>query len=168
MNNLEHAVAFARARDAVAQQNQRSYKEIYEENRHRVYALAFWITENELEAESLMTKAFARVLLESEFPTPEEIDRALIAEGRTDVPLGVLTLRCAPAAKVLSVRRNILRVNLEQAVRQLPNLERMIFVMHDVEGYDHGRITRTLELSEEATRRGLYQARLRVRELLAK
>ena len=67
-----------------------------------------------------------------------------------------------------SVRRNTLRVDLERAVVQLPPTEKMIFLMHDVESYDHARIARTLGLSDEESRLGLHQARLRMRELLAK
>jgi RNA polymerase sigma-70 factor (ECF subfamily) len=60
------------------------------------------------------------------------------------------------------------RVHLEEAVTQLPPTERAIFLMHDVEGYDHARIGRTIGLSAEESRTGLHQARLRLRELLAK
>jgi RNA polymerase sigma-70 factor (ECF subfamily) len=59
-------------------------------------------------------------------------------------------------------------VHLEEAVSQLPATERVIFLMHDVEGYDHARISRTIGLSVEESRVGLHQARLRLRELLAK
>lgn len=101
-------------------------------------------------------------------PTPEEIDRALIAEVRQEMPLGVLSLQCSPCDAVLSVRRHTLRINLERAVVQLPHTERMIFLMHDVESHDHARIARTLGLTEDESRSGLHQARLRMRELLSK
>ena len=83
------------------------------------------------------------------------------------MPLGPLTLDCAPCHQVLSVRHNTLRVDLERAVIQLPDTEKMIFLMHDVEGYDHARIARLLGMTEDSSRQGLHQARLRVRELLA-
>jgi DNA-directed RNA polymerase specialized sigma24 family protein len=84
------------------------------------------------------------------------------------MPLGTLTLNCAACERVLAVRRNTLRVELERAVVQLPSTEKMIFLMHDVERYDHTRIARTLGLSDEESRIGLHQARLRMRELLVK
>ena len=145
-----------------------SYREAYEQNRHRIYALAFWMTDNELVAEELMMDTFCRAFLAGDRPTAEEIDRALVAELRSCMPLGILTLNCAPCDKVLSVRRSKLRVDLELAVVQLPGTERMIFLMHDVEGYDHSRIARTLGLTETGSRTGLHQARLRMRELLAR
>jgi RNA polymerase sigma-70 factor, ECF subfamily len=153
---------------AVPWRSARTYSEVYEQNRHRIYKLAFWMTDNELAAEELMTKAFCRAFMKSEAPAPEEIDCALIAEARPYAPLGPLTLDCAPCDKVLSVRRNTLRVDLENAVVRLPHTERMIFLMHDVENFDHARIARTLGLTEGESRRGLHQARLRMRELLSK
>jgi len=57
---------------------------------------------------------------------------------------------------------------LENAVAQLPATERLIFLMHDVEGYDHARISRTIGVSEIESGYGLHQARLKMRELLAK
>ena len=77
-----------------------------------------------------------------------------------------LQLQCAPVQEVSGVRRNTKRVDLERAIVQLPHTERMIFCMHDGDGYDHARIARTLEISEEDSRRGLHQARLRIRELV--
>jgi RNA polymerase sigma-70 factor, ECF subfamily len=141
---------------------------VYEQNRRRVYALAFWMTDNELEAEELMTKTFSRAFAKYGAPAPEEIDCALIAEARQRMPLGALTLDCPPCDESLGVRRNTLRVDLERAVVQLPNTERMIFLMHDVENYNHARIARILGLTENESRCGLHQARLRIRELLAK
>ena len=77
-------------------------------------------------------------------------------------------MQCAPCEKVLAVRNNTLRVDLERAVVQLPATEKMIFLMHDVESYDHERIARSLGLSQDESQLGLHQARLRMRELLAK
>jgi RNA polymerase sigma-70 factor, ECF subfamily len=142
--------------------------EIYEQNRHRVYSLAFLMTDSELAAEQLTTDAFCRAFARNTEPTADEIDQALIGELRTYFDLGTLTLNCAPAEQVLSVRCNTLRVDLERAVVQLPSTEKLIFLMHDVEGYDHALIARLLDVTEDESRRGVHQARLRMRELLAR
>lgn len=162
--NLFGAAAFP---PVILQIDSTSYRQTYEQNRHRIYALAFWMTDHELAAEALMTQTFCRAFSYSDAPTAEEIDAALIRELRECMPVGALTLECAPCDKVLSVRRNTMRVDLERAVVQLPNTEKLIFLMHDVEGYEHARIARLLHLSEASTRSGLHQARLRIRELLA-
>ncbi len=144
-----------------------SCKDIFEENQHRIYALAFWMTDNELAAEELTELAFRRVFTSSSRPTPEEIDRALLTEVRELMPIGVLTLECGGVQQVLGVRRNVKRADLERAVVQLPPTERLIFLMHDGEGYEHPRICRALGITEEESQYGLHQARLRVRELVA-
>ncbi len=145
-----------------------SRRRVYELNRHRVYSWAFWMTDNELAAEELMVQSFCRAFAESEEPSADTIDSALIVELREYMPLGTLTLNCVPCDRVLSVRRNTLRVELERAVMQLPNTEKMIFLMHDVEGYEHDRIAYLLNLTADDSCRGLHQARLRLRELLVK
>ncbi len=144
-----------------------TYKQVYEEHRHRVYALAFWMTDNEIAAEELMTNTFIRVFATSPDPDGETVDRALLSEIRELMPVGILSLDCAPATTVESVRRNIKRVHLERAVVQVPTTERLIFLLHDVESYDHARIARTLGISDVESRLGLHQARLRLREILA-
>ncbi|HVP43206.1 MAG TPA: RNA polymerase sigma factor [Terriglobales bacterium] len=144
-----------------------TYKLAYDEHRHRVYALAFWMTDNETTAEELMTNTFIRAFATSPNPLGEAVDRALLSELRELMPVGTLSLDCSPATKVEGVRRNTKRVHLERAVVQLPPTERLIFLLHDVESYDHARIARTLGISDLESRQGLHQARLRLREILS-
>lgn len=144
-----------------------SYQAIYEQNRHRVYAVAFWMSGNEMTAEELAGLTFRRAFAHSASPSPEVIDRALIATVRVLGPLGNLSLRCGDAVEVVNVRRNTLRVHLEQAVLQLPPTERLIFLFHDVENYSHSRIARLLGINQAESQLGLHQARLRIRELVA-
>jgi len=144
-----------------------SCREIYEQNRYRVYSLAFWMTDNELAAEELMIDTFYRAFAAKQDATWDDIDRTFMTVLRECMPLAPLTLDCAPCNQVLSVRRNTLRVELERAVVQLPNTEKLMFLMHDVEGYDHARIASLLNVSEDESYRGVHQARLRLRELLA-
>lgn len=144
-----------------------SYQAIYEQNRHRVYAVAFWMTDNEMAAEELTGAVFHRAFAHSASPSPEAIDRALIAEVRSLGPIGILTLNASTARDVVNARRNTLRVHLERAVVQLPRTERLIFLFHDVEGYNHVRIARLLGITQQESQLGLHEARLRIRELVA-
>ncbi len=143
------------------------YKSIYDANRDRIYSLAFWMTDNELVAEETLERVFLRAFSMSDAPSPEMLDRALLRELRESMSIGFLTLRAAQANKVLDVRSNTKRVHLERAIVALPSTERMIFCLHDGEGYRHNRISRLLGISEEQSIEGLHQARLRVRELVA-
>jgi len=152
--------------EAVLCANQR--REVFESNRHRVYAIAFWMTGNELAAEDLMTDVFRSAFLVNPTPTVEDVDRALVGELRKTFHIPVFTLSCAPATQVRNVRRNTLRTELEAAVLQLPATEKLIFLMHDVERFEHEYIARLLGITDRESRLALHQGRLYLRELLAK
>ena len=145
-----------------------AYKDVFEGHRHRVFSLAFYMTDNEMTAEDVLTNVFCRAFVKSPKPDAETVDRALVTELREMMPIGSLSLQCDPAVKAEQVRTNTRRADLERAVVELPPTERMVFLMHDVEGYDHARIARTLGITESESRQGLFQARLKIRELLAK
>jgi RNA polymerase sigma-70 factor (ECF subfamily) len=144
------------------------YQKIYEQNRHRVYSFAFWMTDNELAAEEISARTFHRAFAHSVAPTDEMIDRLLLSEIRELMSVGSLTLDCPAVEKVEGIRHNVKRIHLERAVVQLPATERLIFVMHDGEGYTHERIARTVGISERESQSGLHQARLRIRELTSR
>ncbi len=142
---------------------------IYEANRHRVYSFAFWMTDSEPMAEHVSERTFLRAFSLSDRPGDEIIDRALLRElqNEASVTMGPLELECATVYEMSGVRRNTKRVELERAIIQLPHTERMIFCMHDGDAYDHARIARTLGITENDSRQGLHQARLRIRELVS-
>ena len=58
------------------------------------------------------------------------------------------------------------RVTLERAVSTLPPGYRLIFVLHDVEGYEHNEIATMLECSTGNSKSQLHKARLKLREIL--
>lgn len=58
------------------------------------------------------------------------------------------------------------RIGLERAIVQLPPGYRTVFVLHDVEGYDHDEIARMLKVSEGTSKSQLHKARLKLRTLL--
>ena len=101
------------------------YREIFEGNRHRVYSLSYYMTDNELTAEEVMTDTFCRAFAASRKPDAETIDRALVTELREITPIGSLTVQCQPATQVSEVRRSTRRADLERAVVQLPATERL-------------------------------------------
>jgi RNA polymerase sigma-70 factor (ECF subfamily) len=145
-----------------------SLPQIYQSNQQRIYTLAFWMTDNELQAEELMRNCFQRAFASVAEPNAEVIDRALITELRASQPLGMLTLKCGSVNKAHSVRHSARRIDLERAVVQLPATERMIYILHDADQYNEERIAWLLGLREDQVRFGLHQARLRMRELLSR
>ncbi|RXH57024.1 RNA polymerase sigma factor RpoE [Granulicella sibirica] len=58
------------------------------------------------------------------------------------------------------------RVALERAVASLPPGYRMVFVLHDVEGFEHNEIATMLACSTGNSKSQLHKARLKLRELL--
>ena len=142
-------------------------QDIFKANSHRLYALAFWMTDSELAAEELMNRAFVRAFALTENPSAETIDNALVLELCGQIPLGPLTLHEPVCTEVMNVRQNTMRVHLERAIVQVPVTERLIFLLHDVEGYDHTRIARTLGIARQESQFGLHQARIRIRNLVS-
>jgi len=58
------------------------------------------------------------------------------------------------------------RIGLENAIAQLPNGYRTVFVLHDVEGYEHEEIAKLLGCSAGTSKSQLHKARLKLRRLL--
>jgi RNA polymerase sigma-70 factor (ECF subfamily) len=60
------------------------------------------------------------------------------------------------------------RVALACAIRELPDGYRTIFLLHEVEGYEHQEIAEMLGCSVGNSKSQLHKAKLRIRELLAR
>src|SRR5215471_13426797 len=58
------------------------------------------------------------------------------------------------------------RVSLEHAISHLPEGYRLIFVLHDIEGYEHHEIADLLGCSVGNTKSQLHKARLKIRRYL--
>jgi RNA polymerase sigma-70 factor (ECF subfamily) len=150
-----------------AEHQKAEYSEIYRQHGHRIYSLAFWMTDDELMAERLASNTFLRVFACTASPTTEQMDQAFLAEVRELTPVGALTLNCVVFPHTKSVYGNVKRVDLERALVQLPATEKLIFLFHDVEGYCHERIGRLLGIREDESQLGLHHARIRIREVVA-
>ncbi len=80
------------------------------------------------------------------------------------------TSRLAPAEAVPGLSlggRNVKRTEMEEALKELPPNERMIFLLRDVEGYDAERVAALLEIPRQQVERTLFSARIRIRTTLA-
>jgi RNA polymerase sigma-70 factor (ECF subfamily) len=60
-----------------------------------------------------------------------------------------------------------LKIKLAQAIDDLPDGYRAVFVMHDVEGYTHEEIATSLGVHPGTSKAQLFRARARLRESLA-
>ena len=153
----------------------------------RVYALCFRLSRNTEEAEDLTQEAFLQVFRkidtfrgESAFATwlyrlalnvalmrlrkkrppenPLEPDATSGHEGGTPLHLyGVPDVALTGA---------IDRVQLERAIGGLPPGYKVVFLLHDVEGYDHHEIAEILGWAQGTSKSQLHKARLKLRDLL--
>lgn len=160
---MDNVLVFAPA----AEREKAEYSEIYNQHCHRIYSLAFYVTDNELTAEELATNTFLRAFAASGTPSADHVDQAFLSEVRDLMPVGLLTLKDSIISDAKNIRGNIKRVHLERAVVQLPATEKLVFLWHDVDGYEHSRIARLLGISEEESALALHEARMRVRQLVA-
>jgi len=58
------------------------------------------------------------------------------------------------------------RIALARAIKELPDGYRTIFLLHEVEGYEHQEIAELLDCSVGNSKSQLHKAKLRIRELL--
>lgn len=66
----------------------------------------------------------------------------------------------------LRLTGSIDRMTLEKAVESLPAGYRLIFVLHDIEGYEHNEIATLLDCSIGNSKSQLHKARMKLREAL--
>jgi RNA polymerase sigma-70 factor (ECF subfamily) len=66
----------------------------------------------------------------------------------------------------LRLSGSIDRMTLEKAVENLPAGYRLIFVLHDIEGYEHNEIATLLDCSIGNSKSQLHKARMKLREAL--
>lgn len=144
-------------------------RDCYESHRHRVFAVAFYMTGGELDAEDILANTFMRAFQQSNEPTGQQVDTSLVSELKQHVefePVSTAPITPAPGTG-LAGQRNVKRPDLEAALIHLPATERLVFLLRDVEGYPADRVAATLELTPQAVNVALLRARLKLREVLS-
>lgn len=63
-------------------------------------------------------------------------------------------------------RDSLQAIDLERAIAELPPQARLVFVLHDVEGFRHREIAEMTGLAEGTSKAHLHQARKRLRKVL--
>ncbi|MGC2640006.1 MAG: sigma-70 family RNA polymerase sigma factor [Acidobacteriaceae bacterium] len=153
---------------AMAQQSlAERQRDIYESHRHRVFSLSYYMTGSEIEAEDLLQGTFISAFRKADEPDQATIDGTLIDHMKSHMLLEEEESVPVPTAEASLGQRNILRADLEEAIRCLPATERLVFLLMDVEGYSSARIASLLRMSEAEVRRTAIFARLRLRNELA-
>lgn len=151
-------------------------RDIFDSHRHRTFALAYYMTGNEVEAEEILTSSFIRAFRSAQEPDAHQIDAALLQELQQRSHLQSDASAEAPAMvrSVLSGSddadlqgRNVKRTDLEEAIRELPPTERLLFLLRDVEGYAPATIATLMGMPEAQVQRRLLMARIHLRRILA-
>ena len=171
MFNFEGEFSSQKAALVAAQQSKQTIedrqRDIFESHRHRAYALAFYMTGNELEAEDVLCNTFVKAFGAAEEPDAFIVDSALVDELsqrfslKEELPAAVVTEDSGLG------RRNIRRSELEVAVQGLPANERLLFLLRDVEGYSPEAIAKLLQIPIAQVQRSLLSARVRLCHKLA-
>lgn len=141
-------------------------RDVYDSHRHRVFSVSFYMTGNELEAEEILRGTFVRAFRRADEPDAAMVDAALIEQIHEHLTLEDENLPF-PRADYLPDTRNILRTDLEEAIRCLPPVERLIFLLMDVEGYSASRVAELLHRTPGEVLRTSIVARMRLRAEIA-
>jgi len=162
-----------------------AFEVLYNLHKRRVYSLCLRMTANAAEAEDLTQEAFMQLFRkiatfrgESAFSTwlhrmaVNVVLMQLRKKGLVVVPLedDIETEEEAPkkdfGAQDLALEGSIDRLRLQNAIGKLPPGYRSIFVLHDVEGYEHNEIAEIVGCSIGNSKSQLHKARMKLRELL--
>lgn len=159
-----------------------AFEELYRSYHRRVYSLCSRMTRNVSEAEDLTQDVFVQVFRklntfrgESSFAT--WLHRLTVNEVLMHFRKGAVrpkrTTEDPPTSVVRGTenpaRMSLLdRISLNNAVMQLPPGYRAVFVLHDVEGYEHHQIGEMLGCAVGTSKSQLHKARLRLRRLLTR
>ena len=181
-NQLTEAEAIERAKQGDAE----AFEFLYGLHKRRVYSLCLRMTGNTASAEDLTQEAFLQLFRkigtfrgESAFSTwlhrmaVNVVLMQLRKKGLPVVPIDETlesddesTVRKEPGAHDAKLAATIDRLQLQRAVDELPPGYRTIFVLHDVEGYEHNEIAGMIGCSIGNSKSQLHKARLKLRELL--
>jgi RNA polymerase sigma-70 factor, ECF subfamily len=160
---------------------------LYQLHSRRVYALCLRMVNNPADAEDLMQEAFLQLFRkigtfrgESAFSTwlhRMTVNVVLMRLRKKSLPTDSLEETLDPEQENSSPKRDVGapdlrlsgavdRVNLERSIEQLPPGYRTVFVLHDVQGYEHNEIADIMGCSVGNSKSQLHKARTRLRELL--
>jgi len=178
---LSEAEAIERAKQGDAE----AFEVLYNLHKRRVYSLCLRMVANTAEAEDLAQEAFLQLFRkigtfrgESAFSTwlhrlsVNVVLMHLRKKGLHVVPLDDTTegeedtQKRDYGADDLQLSGSIDRLQLQRAVDRLPPGYRTVFVLHDVEGFEHNEIAGMVGCSIGNSKSQLHKARMKLRDIL--
>jgi len=179
-NREAQAIEDAKHGDAAA------FEYLYNLHKRRVYSLCLRMTGDTADAEDLTQEAFLQMFRkigtfrgESAFSTwLHRLSVNLVLMRLRKKSLLTSSFEEAPGQDAdeprtrefgstdLNLTGTVDRLALERAIQALPSGYRMIFHLHDVEGYEHKEIAGMIGCSVGNSKSQLHKARMKLRELL--
>ncbi len=168
------------------QGDHQAFAYLYSLHKRRIYSLCLRMVSNVAEAEDLTQEAFLQLHRkiatfrgDSAFSTwlhRLAVNVVLMHLRKKGIPVTSLDEAMEPTqddgpgrsfgAPDLSLTGSIDRLTLERAVADLPAGYRLVFILHDVEGYEHNEIATMLDCSIGNSKSQLHKARLKLREAI--
>ncbi len=162
--------------------NSHAFRELYNTNVKRVYAVCLRASQDTDIAEELTQEVFIKAWeklstfqFESKFSSwlhSIAVNQFLMmkrSEKRFNERVNELTdiiTRDNPQAKIKQAYDH--RIDIEGALEKLPEQARMTFILHDIEGYKHHEISKLMSIEVGTSKAHLHRARRMLREELAK
>ena len=162
-----------------------AFAALYNAHKRRVYSLCLRMTGNTAEAEDLSQEAFLQLFRkistfrgESAFSTwlhrlaVNVVLMHLRKKGLQQISLDeVDTSHGEPVKRDYGnddrrLLGSVDRISLARAIEELPPGYRTVFVLHDLEGYEHNEIATIMECSVGNSKSQLHKARMKLREWL--
>ena len=164
-----------------------AFERLYRLHSRRVYSVVLRMVGNPAEAEDLTQEAFLQLFRkihtfrgDAAFSTwlhrlsvnvvLMRLRKKTLPQTSLDEPADADDESSGPKRDVGAedplIEGSVDRVHLERAVAELPPGYRMVFLLHDVQGYEHNEIARIMECSIGNSKSQLHKARTRLREIL--
>ncbi len=165
-----------------AEGDESAFEELYRLHHRRVYSLCLRMTQNPVEAEDLTQEVFVLLFRkiggfrgESAFTTwlhRMTVNQVLMHFRKKSTRSELLTDEGETPVQIVQGTSNpnampvVDRISLERALKQLPVGYRTVFVLHDIEGYEHYEVADMLGIAEGTSKSQLHKARLKLRQLI--
>lgn len=164
--------------------NMAAFEELYNRHHRRVYSLCLRMLQNTAEAEDLTQEVFIQLYRkigsfrgDSAFTTwlhRLTVNQVLMHFRKRTVKFEKTTEEGETPVQIVAGTENqakmpiVDKIALENAIAQLPTGYKNVFVLHDVEGYEHEEVAKILGCSVGTSKSQLHKARLKMRKLLQK
>ena len=159
-----------------------AFEKIYRRYHQRVYSHCLRMVRNSADAEDLTQEVFIQLFRkintfrgDSSFTTwlhRLTVNQVLmhlrkpIVKTEKTTEDGATPIRIVRGTENPSRMAQIDRIALDHAIAALPPGYRMVFILHDIEGYDHEEIGKILGCAVGTSKSQLHKARLRLRQFL--